>query len=77
MRYPKEVKSFYMPVHHSKDIDGKIIEYVDCFDLLMDIGEVVGGSQRIWNEKELNTRMTELNIDSKHLDWYLDLRCYG
>jgi asparaginyl-tRNA synthetase len=77
MHYPKNVKAFYMPVVSSKQIDGKIIEYVDCFDLLMDIGEVVGGSQRISNEKELVDRMMELDIDPKHLDWYVSLRRYG
>lgn len=73
MRYPKAVKAFYMPVHHV--VDG--IEYVDCFDLLMDIGETVGASMRLTDEKELVSRMTELGIDTKHLDWYVDLRRFG
>lgn len=77
MRYPKVVKAFYMPVYETKEIDGINIEYVDCFDLLMDIGEVVGGSQRIWNEIELVKRMQEIGMDPKHLDWYVDLRRYG
>jgi len=77
MRYPKAVKAFYMPVHHSVEIDGKTIEYVDCFDLLTDIGETVGGSQRIWDEATLVERMVELGIDPKHLDWYVQLRKYG
>ena len=41
MQYPKKVKAFYMPVATSVEIDGELIEYVDCFDLLMDIGEVL------------------------------------
>lgn len=73
MRYPKAVKAFYMPVHHMVEE----IEYVDCFDLLMDIGETVGGSQRITDEKELVSRMTQFGIDPKQLDWYVDLRRYG
>ncbi|QGR54168.1 asparaginyl-tRNA synthetase [Moumouvirus maliensis] len=77
MRYPKQVKAFYMPVHHSVNIEDSTIDYVDCFDLLMDIGEVVGGSQRIWDYDELQNRMDELNIDKSHLKWYLDLRKYG
>ncbi|AGC02177.1 asparaginyl t-RNA synthetase [Acanthamoeba polyphaga moumouvirus] len=77
MRYPKQVKAFYMPVHHSINQENNSIEYVDCFDLLMDIGEVVGGSQRIWDYNELSSRMNELNIDKEHLKWYLDLRKYG
>ncbi len=75
--YPKAVKAFYMPVT-KKIIDSDVtIEYVDCFDILMDIGEVVGGSQRIWNEGELIERMEELELDLKHLDWYVELRKYG
>jgi asparaginyl-tRNA synthetase len=77
MRYPKAVKAFYMPVCRSEIIDGKTIEYVDCYDLLMDIGEVVGGSQRISDEQTLIDRMNEQKIDLKHLDWYIDLRRYG
>ena len=77
MRYPKNVKAFYMPVHHSLEVEGETIHYVDCFDLLMDVGEVVGGSQRIWHENELLERMAELSIDAKHLDWYVDLRRFG
>ena len=77
MYYPKAVKAFYMPVHHSVEIDNTTIEYVDCFDLLMDIGEVVGGSQRIWKENELVDRMQQNGIDPKHLQWYVDLRKYG
>lgn len=78
MKYPKKVKSFYMPVcERVTEEDGSITEYVDCFDLLTDIGETVGGSQRIWHEKELVDRMTELGIDTEHLDWYVQLRRYG
>lgn len=74
-KYPKNVKAFYMPV--TNNVSNDDIEYVDCYDLLMDIGEVVGGSQRIWDEAELLNRMQELNINSKHLNWYVDLRRYG
>lgn len=75
MYYPKSVKAFYMPIHHQIEQDNNIIEYVDCFDLLMDIGEVVGGSQRIWSESELVQRMADCNISG--LDWYIDLRRFG
>lgn len=77
MRYPKKVKAFYMPVCRSDEIDGQTIEYVECFDLLMDIGEVVGGSQRIWKLDELDARMIETGIDPNSMDWYRDLRKYG
>ena len=77
MRYPKAVKAFYMPVHHVVEEDGQKIEYVDCYDLLTDIGETVGGSQRITDEAELVARMKEQGMDPKHLDWYVALRRYG
>lgn len=77
MRYPKAVKAFYMPVADTKEVDGKVVDYVDCFDLLMDIGEVVGGSQRIWDEATLVQRMADIGMDPKHLDWYVELRRYG
>lgn len=77
MQYPKNVKAFYMPVCSTSEFEGQVIEYVDCFDLLMDIGEVVGGSQRISDEAELINRMNELSINPKHLDWYVSLRKFG
>lgn len=82
MRYPKAVKAFYMPVYETIDVNeseniNSQIEYVDCYDLLMDIGEVVGGSQRIWNEQELISRMKESGVNPSHLDWYVNLRKYG
>ena len=79
MRYPMNVKAFYMPVYHTLDApDGSgAISYVDCYDLLMDIGETVGGSQRIWDEKELCDRMDAQSINKKHLQWYIDLRRHG
>jgi len=75
--YPKDIKAFYMPVVFSEEHDGTMIEYVDCFDLLMDIGEVVGGSSRIWDADVLVKNMRDRGMDLKQLDWYIDLRKYG
>ncbi len=74
MKYPKNVKAFYMPVCEIIKMMMEDVEYVECFDLLTDIGETVGGSQRIWQEETLMKRMTEQGINIKHLSWYLDLR---
>ncbi len=72
--YPKRVKSFYMNVINK----GDEIERVDNYDLLADnLGEVVGGSQRIWQYDELVERMNECEINREPLEWYLDLRKYG
>jgi asparaginyl-tRNA synthetase len=72
--FPKKVKAFYMPV-----IDkGNEVEHVDGFDLLFpEIGEIVGGSQRISDYNELLERMKEQSIKPETLEFYTDLRKYG
>lgn len=73
-QYPKQIKAFYMQVVDK----GSEVEHVDCFDLLFPyVGEVVGGSQRIYDHDHLIERMDELDIDKSELQWYLDLRKYG
>jgi aspartyl/asparaginyl-tRNA synthetase len=59
IEYPKHVKAFYMPVSGSFDtLDGRHIEYVDCFDILVPgVGELVGGSARIHQYDELEQRI--------------------
>lgn len=72
--FPKNVKAFYMPVIDPENE----IQHVDCFDLLFpEIGEVVGGSQRISDYDELIVRMKENGINPETLQFYLDLRKYG
>lgn len=77
--YPKEVKAFYMPVVGSfTSPSGKQIEYVDCFDILVPgVGELVGGSARIDDYAQLESRIEELGLDKKPLEFYSDLRKYG
>lgn len=68
--FPKKVKAFYMPIV----VDGEF-EKVDCYDLLLpEVGEVVGGSQRIDDAGELVRRMQELDMNLEELDWYIQLR---
>ena len=77
-RYPKQVKAFYMPVVTETQEESHGIEHVDCFDILVpDVGELVGGSQRIHNYEELIDRIKELNLDSTSLNFYTDLRKMG
>jgi asparaginyl-tRNA synthetase len=77
--YPKHVKAFYMPVSGSfVTPDGRQVEYVDCFDILVPgVGELVGGSARIHDHDELEKRISELGLDSKPLEFYTVLRKYG
>ena len=69
--YPKEIKAFYMRLND----DGKTVRAMDI--LFPEIGEIIGGSQREERLKILQKRMKEMNIDEKHLWWYLDTRKFG
>ncbi|MFI3284195.1 MAG: asparagine--tRNA ligase [Erysipelotrichaceae bacterium] len=69
--YPKEIKSFYMRLND----DGKTVAACDL--LVPSVGELVGGSQREERLDVLLSRMEELNVPTKGLEWYLDLRRYG
>ena len=40
-------------------------------------GEIIGGSERIWELDELTTRMKEQNLNTKDYQWYVDLRRFG
>ncbi len=69
---PKEVRPFYMKVSE----DNKTV--LDA-DLLAPegIGEIIGGSQRVSDLKELATRLKEQKMPLKDYQWYIDLRKYG
>ena len=69
--YPKEIKAFYMRLNE----DEKTVRAMDI--LFPEIGEIVGGSQREERLKILQKRMKEMNVDEKHLWWYLDTRKFG
>ena len=55
--------------------DEKTVRAMDI--LFPEIGEIVGGSQREERLKILQKRMKEMNVDEKHLWWYLDTRKFG
>lgn len=78
MRYPKAVKAFYMPVLQESVEESHGVEHVDSFDILVpDVGELVGGSQRIHRLEELEERIEKLRMDRTPLEFYIDLRRYG
>ena len=69
--WPKDIKAFYM----KQNPDGKTVAAVDLE--VPGAGELIGGSQREENYDKLISRMKELNMDTKSMDWYLNLRKYG
>jgi len=70
--FPRDMKAFYMRP------DPKDPKVVLASDLLVpDVGEITGGSERIYDIKELLESMKIYKIDKKHYEWYIDLRRYG
>ena len=70
--WPLKAKPFYMEPAD----DG---EHVKNADVLapQGHGEIIGGSERIWEYDKLVQRMKEQDLNLKDYAWYLDLRKYG
>jgi len=72
-RYPKEVKAFYMP------IDPKDPRTVLAMDVIApETGdEIIGGSQRSTDLKEITERLKASGGKQKDYEFYLDTRRFG
>lgn len=72
-RYPAKAKAFYMQP------DPESPELALCADLIAPegYGEIVGGSERIYDLALLEERIREFGLPMEAFQWYLDLRRYG
>ena len=71
--YPLEIMAFYKP----KDPNDP--KTALCFDMIAPetYGELVGGSQRSLDVKEMTQRLKEMGEKEDNYQWYFDLRRYG
>lgn len=71
--YPAQVKAFYMQPEPGRP------DRVRCVDFLAPegYGEIIGGSERIWDLDLLMRRIREHNLPPEAFEWYLDLRRFG
>ncbi len=72
-RYPAKAKAFYMQP------DPEDPKVVLCDDLLAPegYGEIIGGSERIWDLDLLLKKVKEFKLPLDAYKWYIDLRRYG
>ncbi len=73
VNYPIGIKPFYMQPHPERD------DVVLCADLIAPegYGEVIGGSERIYDYELMKQRIKEHNLDEDAYEWYLELSKYG
>ncbi|XBC40061.1 MAG: asparagine--tRNA ligase [Buchnera aphidicola (Nurudea ibofushi)] len=71
INYPRSLKAFYMKLNKDN-------ETVAAMDLLVPkIGEILGGSEREEELKNLDERFSEFSLKKDSYWWYRDLRKYG
>ncbi|MBR2828301.1 MAG: asparagine--tRNA ligase [Bacilli bacterium] len=69
--WPKDIKAWYMKLNE----DGKTVAAVDLE--VPGAGELIGGSQREDDYEKLVERAKELGVDTKEVEWYINLRKFG
>ncbi|MFD1030843.1 asparagine--tRNA ligase [Metaplanococcus flavidus] len=73
INYPIGIKPFYMQPHPERD------DVVLCADLIAPegYGEIIGGSERIYDYELMKQRINEHGLDEAAYAWYLELSKYG
>jgi len=71
-KFPRELKAFYM---RPDPKDPKVVLGADL--LVPRVGEIIGGSERIFDLKELLESIKIFKLPRKAYEWYIDLRRYG
>lgn len=71
--YPTSMKAFYM-----QPMPGRP-EVVKCADMLAPegYGEIIGGSERIWDPAIMEERMKQHDLSEEAYGWYMQLRKVG
>jgi len=75
-RYPKAVKAFYMKEPEDSDPEKPVVNGVD-FIAPEHYGEIIGGSERESDIKEIEKRLKEQGEKPEEYTFYLDTRRYG
>ncbi|MFO8034747.1 MAG: asparagine--tRNA ligase [Candidatus Bipolaricaulota bacterium] len=72
-RFPVEIKPFYM----KRCADDPSVAL--CADLIAPegYGEIIGGSQRVDSQEELERQLREAGLAEEPYQWYVDLRRWG
>ena len=71
--YPRAIKAFYM----QPDPENPDLVLNDDLIAPEGYGEIIGGSERIYDLALLEERLREHNLPREAFEWYLDLRRFG
>uniref|UniRef100_A0A8C6UI57 Asparaginyl-tRNA synthetase 1 n=1 Tax=Neogobius melanostomus TaxID=47308 RepID=A0A8C6UI57_9GOBI len=75
MNYSEAIE--WLREHDVKKDDGSYYEFGEVDVLMPNVGEIVGGSMRIWDSEELLEGYKREGIDPTPYYWYTDQRKYG
>ena len=78
--YPRDIKSFYMKQNASAGYNGVVAPgpTMQGTDVLFPaIGEIIGGSVREESLEKLTAEIQRRQMDTTHLEWYIDTRRWG